>query len=294
LPCETLQVPNLLHLRAFRGGSLQIRDTRRGDFAPPRLPRAAPVEARPPVEDALKEAAIPHTHRARPVTGGGRTGKGKEKAAATPLYPQVNCSKDNEVSVLLCFCCDMVQFADFQDLYIGKDFILATAPKLADGKDIIQLHSEFTICKEKGEAFTRDAQEKFPDTFHSDAELTDIIDRALSSINRGSGHVGPSYLGGMLTNDHWLKNMGPDPENINLARLVNDADTLMGNWSAVKSTASLPTTLPPPRPTHAPGQVEYSLMLGGKRVPLGFADQPLDSPLCEEGVEGPSETVPNA
>jgi hypothetical protein len=27
LPCETLQVPNLLHLRAFRGGSLQIRDT---------------------------------------------------------------------------------------------------------------------------------------------------------------------------------------------------------------------------------------------------------------------------
>jgi hypothetical protein len=27
LPCETLQVPNLLHLRAFRGGSLQIRDS---------------------------------------------------------------------------------------------------------------------------------------------------------------------------------------------------------------------------------------------------------------------------
>jgi hypothetical protein len=50
----------------------------RGDFVPPHLPRAAPVEAMPPVEDALKSDAIPHTRpKARPThrkkgRGGGR------------------------------------------------------------------------------------------------------------------------------------------------------------------------------------------------------------------------------
>jgi hypothetical protein len=75
---------------------------RRGDFAPPRLPRAAPVEARPPVEDALREAAIPHMRREQPVQGGGGTGKGKkkggEKKADAPLYPQETCSNDDNVS----------------------------------------------------------------------------------------------------------------------------------------------------------------------------------------------------
>jgi hypothetical protein len=95
---------------------------RRGDFAPPRLPRAAPVEALPPVEDALKEAAIPHTRRARPVKGGGRSSKGKEREVKedAPLYPSETCDHDDDLSRLLCFCCPMLQFAEFQELYVGK------------------------------------------------------------------------------------------------------------------------------------------------------------------------------
>jgi hypothetical protein len=265
---------------------------RRGDFALPRLPRAAPVEARPPVEDALKEAAIPHSHRARPVQGGGRIGKGKEKVVDTPLYPQENCSKNDDVPALLCFCCPMVQFVDYQDLYISKEFVSADAPKLVDGKDIIQLHSEFTIHKDKGEDFTREAQAKFPELFHSDAELADIINRAFLSIDRGSGHVGLSYLDETPRNDHWLENMGADPENVNLATVLKDADTLMEGWSVAKSAASLLTT-PPCLPT-PPAQTEYSWMLGGKRIPLGFAAQPLGPPHSKAGVEEPSETISNA
>jgi hypothetical protein len=51
------------------------RCPRRGDFALPRLPNAAPVEARPPVEDTAKADAIPYTRRACPVQG--REGKAK-------------------------------------------------------------------------------------------------------------------------------------------------------------------------------------------------------------------------
>jgi hypothetical protein len=150
---------------------------RHGDFAPPRLPRAAPVEAAPPVEDALKEAAIPHMRRAQPVKGGGGSSKGKKKATETvaPLYLSETCSNDDDIPRLLCFCCPMLQFAEYQELYVGKNFVSADAPKLADGKDIIQLHSEFTIRKSKDESFIRDAQKKFPDDFHSDSDLADII-----------------------------------------------------------------------------------------------------------------------
>jgi hypothetical protein len=265
---------------------------RRGDFAPPRLPRAAPVEARPPVEDALKEAAIPHMRRAHPVQGGGGSGKGKKKEekADTPLYPQETCSNDDNVSWLLCFCCPMLQFTEYQELYVGKNFVLVEAPKLEDGKDIIQLHSEFMIRKSKDEAFIQDAQKKFPEDFHSDDELADIINRAFLSVDRGSGHVGLSYLRVTPVRDHWLENMGPDPENAVLEATVKDADELMEGWSVVKSSASLSACPPPPLPPS--NVVEYSWMLGGKRIPLGFAAQPL-SPPSEAGAEVPSETVPN-
>jgi hypothetical protein len=264
---------------------------RRGDFALPCLPQAAPVEAQPPVEDALKEAAIPYTHRARPVQGRGRTGKGEGKEVVTPLYPQENCSNNDDVPCLLCFCCPMIQFADYQELYIGKNFILADVPKLDDGKDIIQLHSEFTIRKSKDEVFIQDAQKKFPESFHSDADLADIINRVYLSVDRGSGHQGLDYLKMTPSNDQWLENMGPDPESAQLDAVIQDADMLMGEWSVAKSSASLSAT--PPRPPTPPIQVEYSWVLGGKCIPLGFADQPLGPP-SEAGAEVPSETILNA
>jgi hypothetical protein len=98
--------------------------------------------------------------------------------------------------------------------------------------------------------------------------------------------VGLSYLDGPPKNDHWLDNMGPDPENVNLATVIKDANTLMEGWSVVKSAASLSTT--PPRVPTPPDQIEYSWMLGGRRIPLGFAAQPLGPPRSEAGAEEPS------
>jgi hypothetical protein len=266
---------------------------RQGDFAPPRLPRAAPVEALPPVEDVLKEAAIPHMRRAQPVKGGGGPSKGKKKEVKkeAPLYPSETCEHDDDLSRLLCFCCPMLQFAEYQELYVGKGFISAEAPKLADGKDIIQLHSEFVIRKSKDAAFIRDAQMKFPDDFHSDDDLADIINRAFLSVDRGSGHVGLDYLRVTPEKDHWLENMGPDPETVSLDAVVQDADRLMEGWLHVKSSSSLSTSPAPSPPQN--DKVEYSWMLGGKRIPLGFAAQPLGPP-SEVDAEAPSETVPNA
>jgi hypothetical protein len=286
-------IPKCLLCKQPRHTARDRKCPRCGDFSPPRLLQAAPVEALPPVEDTFKEAAIPHTRRVRPVQGRGRTSKGKERETDKPLYPQENCSNNDDVPRMLCFCCPMLQFVEYQELYVGKDFVSATAPKLEDGKDIIQLHSKFTVRKSKDEAFVRDAQKKFPESFHSDAELLDIIRRAFLSIDRGSGHEGLDYLRVTLTRDHWLDNMGPDPENIKLDELVKDADTLMEGWSVVKSLASLSATPPPPLPSPPSNLVEYSWMLGGKRIPLGFAAQSLGPP-SEVDAEVPSETVPNA
>jgi hypothetical protein len=283
-------VPKCLLCKQSGHTARDRRCPRRGDFAPPCLPQAAPVEAPPPVEDAFKEAAIPHMRRAHPAQGRGRTGKGKERKVDTLLFPQDTCSSNDDVPRLLCFCCPMLQFAEYQELYVGKDFVSATAPKLEDGKDIIQLHSEFTIRKSKDEAFIRDAQLKFPESFHSDVELADIISRAFLSIDRGSGHTGLDYLRVTPVKDHWLENMGPDPKNTQLTALVKDADTLMEGWSVIKSSASLSATPPPPPPA---GQVEYSWMLGGKRVPIGFAEPP-PSPSSEVIADEPSESISNA
>jgi hypothetical protein len=227
------------------------------------------------------------------IIGGGGSGKGKEKErkADAPLYPQETCSNDDEVSCLLCFCCPMLQFAEYRELYVGKNFVSAEAPKLEDGKDIIQLHSEFTIRKSKDETFIRDAQKKFPDDFHSDEVLADIISRAFLSVDRGSGHVGLDYLRVTPVRDHWLENMGPDPENACLEATVKDVDELMEGWSVVKTSASLSASPPPPLPLA--DTVKYSWMLGGKRIPLGFTAQPLGPP-SEADAEVPSETVPNA
>jgi hypothetical protein len=137
---------------------------------------AAPVKARPPIEDAAKVAAIPHIRQARPVKGEGRKGKGKSATLESPPHPMKDCPNSNsELPILLCFCCPMMEFAHYQQLYVGKDFQSDTTPKTSDDKDIIQLHSEFTIRKMNGEAFTRRAQKDFPDGFHSDEELVVII-----------------------------------------------------------------------------------------------------------------------
>jgi hypothetical protein len=50
---------------------------------------------------------------------------------------------------------------------------------------------------------------------------------------------------------------------------------MMEGWTLVKSSASLSPSPPLPPPPPQGDAVEYSWMLGGKRIPLGFAAQPL-------------------
>jgi hypothetical protein len=145
----------------------------------------------------------------------------------------------------------MLQFAEFQELYVGKNFVSAEAPKLEDGKDIIQLHSEFVIRKSKGEAFIWDAQKKFLGDFHSDDILADIISRAFLSVDQGSGHVGLDYLRVTPERDHWLENMGPDPENAILEATVKTQMSLwkVGRWSSLaRPHCQPPHLLPFPLP----------------------------------------------
>jgi hypothetical protein len=246
----------------------------------------------------LKEAAIPHTCRARPVQGGGRKGKGKAREVDAPIFPHDTCIEDDEVLVLLCFCCPMMQFVDYKQLYMGKNFVSADAPKLADGKDIIQLHSEFTIRKNNGEEFTRRDQRDFPEGFHSDEDLAVLILRTAAA--NGNGLTGFSYLGESPVKDHWLDHMGDDLENVSAKQLIMEADELIEGWTKVSSSKSLaatptPTLQPLAPPTTPPlGLTEYSWMLGGKCIPLGFAAQPLNRPSGEVDADVPSETAPNA
>jgi hypothetical protein len=110
-----------------------------GDFAPPCLPMAALVEVRPPMEDAVKVGAIPHTRQACPVKGGGGSkAKGKGKQGDAPLFPQEDCPNSNgETPLLLCFCCPMMELAHYQQFYVGKEFTSSSAPKTSSSKDII-------------------------------------------------------------------------------------------------------------------------------------------------------------
>jgi hypothetical protein len=94
------------------------------------------------VEDALKEAMIPHMHCARPLTKEGGKGKGKGKAQLAT--PEPVAAAADEVSVcrnsggkvmsLLCFCCPMMEFTHYQQLYVEKEFMSANAPKTSDDK----------------------------------------------------------------------------------------------------------------------------------------------------------------
>jgi hypothetical protein len=243
-----------------------------GDFAPPRLPKAALVEVAPPVEDAAKVAAIPHLCQAHPAKGRDGKGKGKMTLADSLLYPQDECSNSHDgLPLLLCFCCLMMEFSHYQQLYVGNDFSTEAAPKTSNGKDIIKLHSEFTIQKNNGETFTRKAQKDFPDGFHLDKELAGVISKSALAIDRGSGHFGPRYPGDKRTNDHWLEGMGEDPEMVDLSKLLADTEVGIMGWKTVTSSKGSSSK---PLPLVVQSTTEYSWMLGGKRIPLGFVNPP--------------------
>jgi hypothetical protein len=133
----------------------------RGDFVPPRLPRAAPAEASPAVEDAQKSAAIPSTRpRARPAHRGrgGRGGKGKHRRPRAPealdLIEDI-CAHDDDVLRAYCFCCPAVTVEEFRSLYTPPVGLDAQPVLSAKGKSAQDIFGECIMRKNKGPKFVQ-------------------------------------------------------------------------------------------------------------------------------------------
>jgi hypothetical protein len=127
----------------------------RGDFVPPRLPRDAPAEALPAVEDAHKSDAIPYMRpRARPAhRGGGWGGKGKSNRGPTvPLAPEMIediCSHNEEELRAYCFCCPALRVDEFHLLYTNPLESDAPPELSAKGQSAQDIFGECILRKNK-------------------------------------------------------------------------------------------------------------------------------------------------
>jgi hypothetical protein len=184
----------------------------RGDFVPPRLPRAAPTEAMPVVEDALKSAAIPSTRpRARPAHRGRGGRKGRKDRSGGPQIPRVPemvediCGRDDEALRAYCFCCPAMQVDDFRLLYtlpLGSDLSPVTSAK---GKSAQDIFGECIMRKNKGPEFVLKAGS---DTFHTEEELHEFLVRAAT---QATAHIDYAMLP-PSESTAWLANMPTDVE----------------------------------------------------------------------------------
>jgi hypothetical protein len=220
----------------------------RGDFVPPRLPRAAPVEALPTVEDAHKSDAIPHSlPRARPAHRGrgGRRGKGKSQGPQVPKVPEMIediCAHDDNHLRAYCFCCPAMRVDDFRTLYtspLGSD---ATPVLSAKGKTAQDIFGECIMRKNKGPAFFLEAGH---DVYHTEEELHEFLTRAACEA---TAHIDYA-LEAPSESLSWLANMPTDEDagwnagahNATIAREIREAPTASGS--------ALPP--PPPAPLEA-------------------------------------------
>jgi hypothetical protein len=223
----------------------------RGDFVPPRLPRAAPVEAQPTVEDTFKSDAIPHTlPRARPAHRGrgGRRGKGKSQGPQIPRAPDlINdiCALDDDSLRAYCFCCPAMRVDDFRTLYTNPLGSEATPVLSAKGKSAQDIFGECIMRKNKGPAFILEAGH---DVFHTDEELREFLTRAAcaatSHINYA--HITPSE------SMEWLANMPTDED---------------AGWNAEASNATIA------------GEIRNAPVESGSALPLSPA--PLEVAIAE-------------
>jgi hypothetical protein len=125
----------------------------RGDFVPPCLPRAAPAEAMPAVEDAFKNDAIPFTRpSARPAYKGkggnrrkGRSSRGPPRILVVPEMIDDICAKDDDALRAYCFCCPALRIDEFQALYYvppESDITPGLSARGKSAQDIFQgMHS---------------------------------------------------------------------------------------------------------------------------------------------------------
>jgi hypothetical protein len=212
----------------------------RGDFVPPRLPRAAPAEALPAVEDALKNDAIPFSrprawpaHRGR---GGGRRKGRSTQGPPIPVVPEMIediCAKDDDHLRAYCFCCPALRIDEFQALYTVPAESDITPGLSAKGKSAQDIFGECILRKNKGPAFVDKAG---PDIFHSEEELREFLTRAAGDA---VAHIDYAPIA-PETQAAWLANMPSDEEAGWGAEANNDA------IRKEVETACLASGLPPP------------------------------------------------
>jgi hypothetical protein len=219
----------------------------RGDFVPPRLPRAAPVEAQPALEDALKTDAIPFTRpSARPThrgRGGGRKRGRSTQGPRIPVAPELIedvCAKDNDALRAYCFCCPALRIDEFQALYTVPPGSDITPGLSARGKSAQDIFGECILRKNKGPVFVDKAG---PDVFHSEEELREFLTRAAGDA---VAHI--DYAPAVPSvQAAWLANM-PSDEEAGWGAETND-EAIRKEVETACLASGLP--LPPPAPPAA-------------------------------------------
>jgi hypothetical protein len=212
----------------------------RGDFVPPRLPRAAPAEALPAVEDALKSDAIPFSRpKARPAhrgRGGGRRRGKSPRGPRVPVVPEMIediCAKDDDLLRAYCFCCPALRIDEFQTLYSVPKESDITPGLSAKGKTAQDIFTECILRKNKGPEFVEKAG---PDVFHSEEELHQFFTRAAGDA---VAHIDYAPIA-PETQAAWLANMPSDEE------AGWGADTSNKHIREEVEAACLASGLPPP------------------------------------------------
>jgi hypothetical protein len=218
----------------------------RGDFVPPRLPRAAPAEALPAVEDALKSDAIPLSRpKARPAhrgRGGGRRRGKSPRAPRIPVVPEMIediCAKDDDHLRAYCFCCPALRIDEFQALYTVPADSDITPGRSSKGKSAQDIFYECILRKNKGLEYFKNAG---LDVFHSEDELREFLTRAAGDA---VAHIDYAPIA-PEAQAAWLSNMPSDEEAGWGAGMSNE------NIRAEVATACLASGLPPPPSPPAP------------------------------------------
>jgi hypothetical protein len=231
----------------------------RGDFVPPRLPKAALAVASPAVEDAQKVDAIPFTRpHARPAHKGRGRAKGKGKATESSRAPRIPeahliediCAHNEEELRAYCFCCPPLEVDDYRLLYTNPPESDEPAILLAKGKSAQDVYGECILRKNRGPEFLEKAG---TDTFHTTEELHKFLVKASTRATSHLPYHAPEaegWLVNMPTDEDagWnadamnkdihqeLANMlpavsGPQPT---LTTTIKEADEAIGSWKDVQ------------------------------------------------------------
>jgi hypothetical protein len=261
---------------------------RRGDFAPPRLLKPAPVDKSQEVDSRM--VAPPAVSRAKV-----RTPKGKEMAKAGSVaegvahalgeaaraVPEGICTTSG-VYTLLCFCCPMPDTETYRKRYVLEEGVDNLRTSL--GKSIIDLHTEFAARKGAREGAIRAGQALHAHMFHQDEELAAIIAQC-EHQKSDSLHYGPP----MDQDSAWLSNMPDEEAGVaeGGASTVEAADANISEWKRITAEAR---TVPP-------GAVLHTMTVaGGRPTNLGWAVPNRFGALAgpQEDEASPSKVADNA